>query len=67
MTDDEQTLYMFKGLISEMPAEDRAKFAAAYDDIKAAVERHGNVGVVAVGMIGAEIAVEVARSERRKE
>ena len=54
MTDEKQVVLMIKGLISELPADEREKFKAAYDEIKAVVAKHGDPGTIALAMLGAE-------------
>lgn len=43
-----------KGVISELPAEDRAKVEACAAEIRAAIDKAGDAGVIALALVGLE-------------
>ena len=47
---------MIKGVIVELPEAQRSKVTEAYGKIKAAMAEYGEMGDVAVALIGAELA-----------
>lgn len=47
-----------KGIIFDLPTEERAKFDAAYADVKALIDKHGDTGKVALTLAAAEFAAE---------
>lgn len=56
MTDEEQTLLLVRGAIATMPEEEQQKVRAAYIALKSAVQEHGDSGVCALVLLGAETA-----------
>ena len=59
MTPEKQTLLIIRGTIAEQSAEDRAKVKAAEDEIRAVLTKYpGGHGMMAVALLGAEMAVE---------
>ena len=56
MDENEQVYYQIRGLIDSMPEEEKQKTKNAYNIICKAVEEAGEVGMVAVSLIGAELA-----------
>ncbi|WP_321968886.1 hypothetical protein [Paraburkholderia tropica] len=58
MTQNEFALLTVKGLRSEMDEAERGRFDAACNAIRAVIEKYGNTGLLAVGYIGLEVAVE---------
>ena len=45
-----------KGAISELPDEDQKAVAAAYDALKKVVTDAGNAGLMAIALLGSELA-----------
>jgi len=58
MNENQQVVLMIKGVISELPTEQLAKVNNALAEIRALVQTHGDYGVMAVALIGAELAAE---------
>ena len=47
---------MVRGVIAGLPKEDQEKAEACYLELKEIVDRHGNYGIMALALIGAEVA-----------
>lgn len=56
MTEEQITLLMLKGAISEQAPEEQRTIKAAADQIRAVVDASGPLGVLALGLVGAELA-----------
>ena len=56
---DQQIVWMIKGVIAELPEDQRNKMAEAYGKIKAVMAEYGEMGDVAAALIGAEMAAAV--------
>lgn len=56
MTQDEQTILMIKGAISEWPPELRAQFESLAENLRRLLKDAGNpVGPLALALVGSEI------------
>lgn len=55
--DPEMVLYAAKGLIAELPAEERAKCEAAIARVRQAVSECGDYGILAIALLLAELQV----------
>ncbi|PHM46510.1 hypothetical protein [Xenorhabdus miraniensis] len=59
MTNEEQTLLMFKGLVGELPDDYRKNYAHCVDVIRKLITDYPNgEALLALGMIGAEQQME---------
>lgn len=58
MTQEQQQLLMLKGIISDLPEEDKMKINAAHSMIKNIVAEYGDNGQIALGLAGAEFAAK---------
>ncbi len=56
MTPDQQTYLLIKGIVADLPEEDRKKVEAAVADIRQVIVKHGQVALLAVALVGAEVA-----------
>lgn len=54
---------MMKGVVSELPDEDRAKMNNCEAELREIINRYGDIGLLAVSFIGAELAL---RAEQEK-
>lgn len=58
MTPEQQTVWLIKGAISEMSKEQQNEILGAYEDIREIEHQYPNVARIAIGLRGAELAVE---------
>ena len=56
MTPERLTYLAVKDEIEKMPQQDRDQILAAANDIKATMSRYGGHGMLAVALVGAELA-----------
>lgn len=62
LTPEEMTLYALKGVLSEMPAASQALVDKCMTDIRKAMAEAGETeGLMALGIVGAEMAVLQAK------
>ena len=52
-----------KGFVSDLPEEDRKKMKNCEAELREVIERYGDLGLLAVSFIGAELAL---RAEQEK-
>lgn len=58
MTEEQTTLFLIKGAISEMEPAEQEKLKACADKLRTLVGEQGDLGVVALGLVGAELAAK---------
>lgn len=58
MTNEMQTLLLFRGHIASMPPDDQAKVLLAAAELRRVCEQFGDHGLVAFGLVSAEYAAE---------
>jgi hypothetical protein len=58
MTEDEVTLLAIKGMIGELPLEERREFEALTTQIRSLVKKAGSIGTLAIALLGAELQLE---------
>jgi hypothetical protein len=58
MSDDEVTLLAIKGMIAELEPKDRREFEALTKQIRLMVKKAGNLGTLAVALLGAELQLQ---------
>jgi hypothetical protein len=54
------TLWALKGALTELPAADQAKVIEAKEKLQAVLKEYGDSGKFALGLIGAEMALEAS-------
>lgn len=65
LTPDEMTLYALKGVLSELPASDQAAVDKCMTKMRQAMAEAGEpAGLMALGLLGAEMAVAQAKEEK---
>ncbi|MGD9726276.1 MAG: hypothetical protein AB7R40_22280 [Nitrospiraceae bacterium] len=58
MSQEEAVLLMIQGFISQMPDEDRVKIMACAELLRATVAEYGELGQLALSLVGAEEAAK---------
>jgi hypothetical protein len=58
MTDDEMTLLAIKGMIGELPLEERREFEDLVKKIRSMVKDAKHIGALAIALLGAELQME---------
>ena len=58
MDQDQMVLFALRGMVASMPDEQRAKVEAAVKDLRATLSQYGGEGMVALGLVGAELQAE---------
>ena len=58
MSQDQETLWMIKGVIGELPEDRRYKVMESYIKIKIIMDEYKDEGQVAVALLGAELAAK---------
>jgi hypothetical protein len=48
-------------IIADSSSEDKTRFEAAYNQIKGLMMAHGDIGIIAVSVIGAELALQAEK------
>jgi hypothetical protein len=56
MSPEREVLLLIKGVISELPVKDHVRFEAALSEVRAVISKHGDVGNLALALLGAEAA-----------
>lgn len=59
MKNDEFTLKIIKGYLYDLPDAEREAVVVAVKELKALVDKHGVAGILAISLIGAEMANDV--------
>lgn len=59
MTVDEQTVLMIRGAIASFTEDQQAQVKAAKAEIEAIMEKYGEVGQIAISLVGAELAAKL--------
>lgn len=57
MTQEEQTVLMIKGVVSGLSPEQKKQFDQVYVSIQNVIKENGDIGTLALALIGAEAAV----------
>lgn len=58
MTKDEAVLYMLKGVVSELPGAEQERFRECTSKLEAIIQEYGDIGQMALGVLGAKLASE---------
>lgn len=58
MTEEQTTLLLIKGALSEMEPADQEKVKACADKLRAVLNEHAEHGILALGLVGAELAAK---------
>ena len=58
MSQEQETLWMIKGVIGELPVERLQKVTESYVKIKTIMSEYGDEGEIAIALIGAELAAK---------
>lgn len=58
MSQEKAALLMFKGVISDLPAEEKEKVDAAKAELQVVLEKHGDTGILALQWMMLEMAAE---------
>lgn len=48
-------ILVIKGAIASLPKEDQDRVTACYEEVKAALEKHGDIVLIAFALLGAEL------------
>lgn len=56
MNKDELTVKIIKGYLYDLPDKDREAVVSAVEELKAVIDKHGVAGILAISLIGAEMA-----------
>jgi hypothetical protein len=60
MNKDQETILLIKGAISELPADQVAKCHECADQIRQAIAKAGDAGLMALALVGAEAQMATA-------
>ena len=55
MTKDDAAIYMLKGVISELPVEQRKKIEELQQQITEIVKKEGDIGMIALSVVSLEL------------
>jgi len=58
MPKEKGMLLMLKGMLSEATPEEQAQVAAAAEELRAVVDKHGDLGRVALSLVSLEMSIE---------
>ena len=58
MSQEQDTLWMIKGIIGDLPEDRRKAIIESYNKIKAIMAEYKEDGVIAVALLGAELAAK---------
>jgi hypothetical protein len=58
VSQEQETLWMIKGVIGELPVERLQKVTESYVKIKTIMSEYGDEGEIAIALIGAELAAK---------
>lgn len=58
MTNEQETLLLIKGTIASLPADQQQKVAEVAETIRGLMATHPPYGLMAVALVGAELAAE---------
>ena len=58
MTEEQTTLLLIKGALSEFGADEQQKVNACADQLRSILEANGKHGLWALGLVGAELAAK---------
>jgi len=58
VSQEQETLWMIKGVIGDLPEDHRKAIIESYNKIKAIMAEYEENGVIAVALLGAELAAK---------
>ena len=58
MSQEKAALLMFKGVLADLPAEEKAKIDAAKENLSEVMKQHGDAGMLAMQLLMLEMAAE---------